>query len=187
LPCDKSEQRRIFNKIYIGLTRFEHFDPNIASVFDPVPNNLPGEKREFDTSWWPDWPYRVAVQLNNNVSSHMVTAATLNLHPLVGIRRWGVHWLYNDKIEIYTDAWEKPGGPTRKAGMIMLGRHLQKAMWNNYLSNIGNFWNGREGVIWEMPINGSGVMDGPVSESDGKQPNPFNVLLPKLLQFSSKQ
>lgn len=117
----------------------------------------------------------------------MVTAVTLNLHPLVGIRRWGVHWLYNDQIEIYTDAWEKPGGPVRKTGMFVIGRHLQEAMWNDYLSNIGNFWNGREGVTWVMPLNGSGVIEGPVSESDGREPNPFNFLLPKQLQSSPSQ
>jgi RHS repeat-associated protein len=108
LPCDSENYQAIINQMYLDIRDFRHFAPNNATLtLAPSVNGLPGRKGIFDIHWTPD-AGRIEVQLAPNRSDLMVRAMTLNWHPLVGVRRWGLQNVASNplQIEFFTDAWK---------------------------------------------------------------------------------
>jgi len=179
LPCQTNDHRRILDQMYIDMRDFVHYAPNLASLsFATSVNGLPGRKAVFDMDWVPDLG-RVEVQMVPNRGQRMVRAMTLNWHPLVGVRRWGLHQIGDNpvQIEFFTDAWEMPSSWYDDWFMIFF-RQAQHDMWVRYLNNYGNAWNGRMGVSWKFPY----VNVTPPVLLPGSQRNPFRNELPAPLQ-----
>jgi hypothetical protein len=144
------------------------------------PNGLPDYKANFALNSGLDLG-NIDVQMVNDDPNHMVRAMTLNAHPLVGVRRWGV--VKKDtsapgSIEFFTDAWEMPSGAVNDAMMEILGRQLQEQMWRRYLNNFAAAWTGREGAVWLPPM----VLDTVPEYLNGSATNPFRSQLPAALQ-----
>jgi RHS repeat-associated protein len=179
LPCETDDHRQILYQMYVDMRDFVHYAPNLARLsFASSVNGLPGRKAVFDMEWVPDFG-RIEVQMVPNRGQRMVRAMTLNWHPLVGVRRWGLHQIGDNpvQIEFFTDAWEMPSSWYDDWSMIFF-QQSQHDMWVRYLENYGNAWNGRMGVSWRFP----NVNVTPAWSLPGNQGNPFRNELPAPLQ-----
>ena len=186
LPCETSDHQKILDQMYLEMRRFDWYNkptPNYADLSFQAGNGLPGIKGIFDMEGVPD-PLaaifgRVEVQMIPNRGQRMVRAMTLNRHPLVGVRRWGLHQIGDNpvQIEFFTDAWEMPRIWYDDWAMFFF-RQVQHDMWVRYLENFGNAWNGRMGVTWKFPW----VNVTPAWQLPGTKQNPFRNELPVPLQ-----
>jgi RHS repeat-associated protein len=177
-----SEREVVLDQMYADLKSFAHFQPNHSDLdLSEGSAGLPGRKAVFDTrgttsgfDFVPDPSFNeIEVQMTWDGSRRMVRAMTLNGHPLVGVRRWSVQKDGQSGIEFFTDAWEKPRNLLNGIAVAAVGGTLQDSMWQNYLTNFGRAWDGREGVRWNSILH--------IAEPrylDGRRENPFRAELP---------
>ena len=149
------------NRLYQGLTRFQHFDEgNAANV--TVHSTGPLDSRAFDGQLFATFKpitelastratieiafgnflqnvlngNTIPVRLYLNPEIHEVMAVTLGNHVLCGARVWRVYSIPNGDIRVQTIAWEQRNGCVNNAGYAVLGQSAMKFIWRTYLENI---------------------------------------------------
>ncbi|MEI7776336.1 MAG: RHS repeat-associated core domain-containing protein, partial [Verrucomicrobiota bacterium] len=140
--------------IYQDLSTFSHFTPNNSTV-EVVGNTAKFRAfRPMDVMQWASGPftgltYWNKVKLTFNPDEYEVKGETEPGHLLEGTRSWSARVVGTSSIEIETHATERSAGTFVEVTRILDvwgGPNLQKAVWTNYLTNIGRFWQAQMGV-----------------------------------------
>jgi RHS repeat-associated protein len=114
---------------------------------------------------------QVSVQLR--FAGDTVTAQTLGLHQLVGIRTWKFKVQEEGcgfRVTVTTEAYERPAGLPNRIGAWLVGERAQMAVWDAYFKNIASWYSGN--------YRACGVRTTSKSEWLKGQPSPWGPKIP---------
>ena len=147
--------------IYADLRSFKSFsEGNIASV------EVKGDVAYFDLKGAPgfasDWLAfnDDAVGVKLSFDAPYQAAVTLGRHQLIGIRRWYAYPGEGNSIVIQTDAYEIANGSGNFFG-TKIRPSDQKAVWDNYFSNIDKAYFGGGGAAFPYSRERVGLQSNP--------------------------
>lgn len=103
-------------------------------------------------------------------TNHVISAVTLQGHPLAGWRYWRVYSIGQNDVVIETGAYDQPGpGPKNYLGYYVPGRWMVSKGWYKYLLYIRDKLQARQGSSLQNTLGGIRLRnyawpDGPLVE-----------------------